>query len=138
MRAALSLLVLVSCSSPTSSDCVTLATTAQQSIDGRLAFFHDGCSSDLDCVLVPASVSCFTGCPDAVLATSMGDALNDLAGHDSDICMGQTCNIRVGCNPSHAACVMGICQAVEGADAGQPDAGMDAGLPDAGAGDGGP
>jgi hypothetical protein len=132
------LLVLAACPQPTTGDCVTLATTAQQSIDGRLAFYNQGCASDQDCVLVPATVSCFTGCPSSVLAMSMGDAMNDLSGHDSDICMGLACTITLGCNPSHPACVMGTCEAVEGTDGGQPDAGMDAGLADAGSTDGGP
>jgi hypothetical protein len=134
MRAAL-ILLLIACTPAVSGDCVTLATTAPDSIDSRLAYYDQGCATDDDCVLISAQVSCFKSCPAAVLKTSMTDALNDVAGHDSDICMGLSCNIQVGCNPSHAVCAKGECRAVEG----EPDAGTpDSGVPDAGSSDAGP
>jgi hypothetical protein len=134
MRSALMAVLLAGCSSGPPPDCVAFTQTAQDQVDGRLAFYRHGCAADTDCVLVQPQLACFKGCPSAVLASSMMDAVNDVMGRADSICGAGACTVNIGCTPVFAACAMGACTEQPG-DAGVPDAGM---IPDAGSGDGGP
>jgi hypothetical protein len=129
----MALAMLGACSSPSSGDCLVVLQTASERIDERFAFHRQGCASDSDCALAPQMVSCFSGCPSAVLAAQKDDALAEVAALDMSICNGTACMISVGCNPVAAACISGVCSTV---DAGV-DGGVDAGTPDAGGPDGG-
>jgi hypothetical protein len=134
MRAAvIAFVVLNACSSPSTADCLVVLQTASERIDERFDYHRQGCASDSDCTLAPEQVSCFSGCPSAVLAAQKDDALAEVAALDTSICNGTSCMISVGCNPVAAACISGFCRTVDGG----VDAGVDAGIPDAGNADGG-
>jgi hypothetical protein len=129
MRRALMLAVLAACSSGGSEDCAQLGTQAKAFANAKLDQFGGGCTTDFDCVLIRASLSCYNGCPRAVMGTRQATAQGELSGLSTTLCGSSSCVVNEGCSPVHAECVVGACRTVPGA--------RDAGLPDAGGSDAG-
>jgi hypothetical protein len=129
-------LAFVACSSPPPEDCGPIATVARAQVQARVDSHTIGCTTDSDCVMQRAGLTCYSGCPAAIVKGEESALASDLDTLSNSICGDTSCTVNVGCVPVVPSCSAGVCHTVEGEP---PDAGPspDGGSGDAGSGDGG-
>src|SRR5688572_1107413 len=97
MRRALMLVMLAACSSGGNEDCAQLGTQAKAFTNAKLDQFGGGCTTDSDCVLIPATLSCYDGCLRAVMGTRQAAAQSELNGLSTTLCGSSSCLVNEGC-----------------------------------------
>lgn len=124
MRRVMLAVLMVACSGPSAEECLTKQSEGSSFSTGIFARNERGCSTNADCVIVRAMLSCYTGCPRAISASRRTAVDSELAALNETICAGSACMVNEGCNPVHAECIVGVCRTVPGAlDGGTPDGG---------------
>lgn len=118
--------VLCACASgQTSEDCAALGTSAKGFAESKLDALAGTCSTNADCVLFRATLTCYTGCPRAIRAGRENSARADLDALSETLCGSSGCSITDGCTAVRAECRLGRCRTASGAaiDAGTSDGG---------------